>query len=128
MKVIYPAVFHREGDGYWADFPDLEGCQSFGSDIEDTLSNLREALEGYVISLIENNETVPSPSDISDITDLDGGEFVTLVDADLSAYANRSKAVKKTLTIPEWLNEAAIRQNLNFSQILQDALLTKLAR
>ena len=115
-------------DGYWADFPDLEGFQSFGSDIEDTLSNLREALEGYVISLIENNETVPSPSDISDITDLDGGEFVTLVDADLSAYANRSKAVKKTLTIPEWLNEAAIRQNLNFSQILQDALLTKLAR
>lgn len=52
--------------------------------------------------------------------------FVSLVDIDLSAYFNQKKAVKKTLTIPEWLNEAAIEKGINFSQALQDALLAKI--
>lgn len=124
MKLIYPAVFHKEDNAYWVEFPDLEGCNSFGDTLEEALANAREALEGYSISLIENKEKLPPPSDISGITPSDG--FVSIVDIDLSAYLNREKAVKKTLTIPEWLNEAAMERGINFSQTLQDALLAQI--
>lgn len=124
MKLIYPAVFHKEDNAYWVEFPDLEGCSSFGDTLEEALANAREALEGYSISLIENKEKLPPPSDISGITPSDG--FVSIVDIDLSAYLNRAKAVKKTLTIPEWLNEAAMERGINFSQTLQDALLAQI--
>lgn len=116
MKFIYPAVFHQEDKAYWVEFPDLDGCNSFGDTLEETLNNAREALEGYSISLIENKEKLPAPSDISSLKASDG--FISLVDIDLSAYLNNKKAVKKTLTIPEWLNEAAIEKGINFSQAL----------
>lgn len=124
MKLIYPAVFHQEDNAYWVEVPDLEGCNSFGDTLEETLTNAREALEGYSISLIEHKEKLPVPSDIGSLKSSDG--FVSLVDIDLSAYFNQKKAVKKTLTIPEWLNEAAIEKGINFSQALQDALLAKI--
>lgn len=127
MKMIYPAVFHFEDEAYWVEFPDLPGCQSFGSSISDTLENAREALEVYAVSLIENNEKIPPATDIAKI-DIEDGAFASLVDIDLSAYFKKAKAVKKTLTIPEWLNEAATKKGINFSQTLQDALMTKISQ
>ncbi len=53
MKLIYPAVFHKEDGVFWGEFPDLEGCNSFGDTLEEILTNAREALEGYSISLID---------------------------------------------------------------------------
>ncbi len=126
MKIVFPAIFHRENNSYWVDFPDLAGCQSFGDTQTETLYNAKEALEGYALSLLENGEKLPEPSEISSIkTDKDS--FVSFVDADLSPYLNKSKAVKKTLTIPEWLNDAAIEKGINFSRTLQDALIQKLS-
>lgn len=101
MKIIYPAVFHFEDNSYWVEFPDLPGCQSYGNSIPDTLENAREALEAYAISLIENDEKIPPATDISKIT-VEKDSFASLVNIDLSAYFEREKAVKKTLTIPEW--------------------------
>ena len=124
MKLIYPAIFHKEDNAFWVEFPDLEGCNSFGDTLEETLANAREALEGYSISLIENGEKLPEPSDIEAVKTDDG--FVSIVDTDLSAYFKQNKAVKKTLTIPEWLNNAANQKGINFSQVLQDALLEKI--
>lgn len=109
MKMIYPAVFHFEDNAYWVEFPDLPGCQSFGSSLTETLDNAREALEAYAISLIENKEEMPAPSEISKLS-IENGCFASLVDIDLSAYFKRARAVKKTLTIPEWLNDAAIEK------------------
>lgn len=126
MKIVFPAIFHRENNSYWVEFPDLAGCQSFGDTQTETLYNAKEALEGYALSLLENGEKLPEPSEISSIkTDKDS--FVSLVDADLSPYLNKSKAVKKTLTIPEWLNDAATEKGINFSRTLQDALIQKLS-
>lgn len=127
MKMIYPAVFHFEDNAYWVEFPDLPGCQSFGSSISDTLENAREALEAYAISLIENKEKIPPATDISKIA-IENDSFASLVDIDLSAYFKKEKAVKKTLTIPEWLNEAATQKGINFSQTLQDALMAKISQ
>ena len=143
MKMIYPAVFHFEDNAYWVEFPDLPGCQSFGSSLTETLDNAREALEAYAISLIENKEEMPAPSEITMNlffptanaqtfpldTELSHHQIHDMnVDIDLSAYFKRAKAVKKTLTIPEWLNDAAIEKGINFSQTLQDALMVKISQ
>lgn len=127
MKVIYPAVFHKEKDSYWVEFPDLVGCQSFGDGIEDTFDNAREALYAYCITLLEDGNRLPDPSDmqtaIKQAAEEDETCFCTFVDVSLSA---RNKSVKKTLTIPSWMNEVAERANINFSAVLQEALMQKL--
>lgn len=125
MKLTYPALFHKEDGSLWAEFPDLEGCQTYGETIDETLKFAQEALEGYALALLENGKKLPPPSDIMTIK-TDDNSFTSLVQADLSPYLKSSKAVKKTLTIPEWLNTQAVNQGINFSQILQDALITKL--
>lgn len=125
MKLIYPALFHKEDGAVWAEFPDLEGCQTYGENANETLKLAQEALEGYALALLENGESLPAPSDIMDIQ-TDENSFTSFVQADLSLYLKSSKAIKKTLTIPEWLNTQAVQQGINFSQVLQEALLTKL--
>lgn len=125
MKLIYPALFHVEDGAYWVEFPDLTGCQTYGESLSETIMNAKEALEGYAISIMENKEKLPEPSDIT-IIKSENGAFATLIDVDISAYLNKSKAIKKTLTIPQWLNDMAVEKGINFSQTLQDALILKL--
>ena len=122
MKIIYPAILHREEGSYWVEFPDLEGCQSFGDTLEETLENAKEALAAYYVTLMEQGKQVKSPRDILGLKAAKN-EFVSLVEANL---IEKSKAVKKTLTIPSWLNEKALEKNINFSQTLQEALQERL--
>jgi predicted RNase H-like HicB family nuclease len=121
-KLIYPALFHREDGSYWVEFPDLEGCQSFGDTLEEIYENAKEALAAYCVTLFEQGRKLNPPTDICKIQS-DDGTFVSLVEADL---IQKSRAVKKTLTIPSWLNEAAEKHHINFSGVLQDALMQKL--
>lgn len=125
MKFIYPALFHKEDGSYWVEFPDLEGCQSFGDTLEETMDNAKEALEGYCIAAIENDIKIPKARDIKSIK-TGNDEFSSLICADISAYLQREKAVKKTLTIPSWLNDKANEKGINFSLTLQNALLDTL--
>ena len=125
MRIIYPAVFHHEDDAYWVEFPDLDGCFSDGETRTEVFLNAREALELQTLYLLENGEKLPEASDIESFK-LDENSFVSLVDADLSPYLKKSKAVKKTLTIPRWLNDAANERGINFSQTLQEALIKKI--
>lgn len=125
MKIMYPALFHEENGEYWVEFPDLPGCQSFGSSKEEIYCNAEEALEAFSLAILEEKNPLPKPSDLRDIvTDLNS--FSSYVTADLSAYLNKAKAVKKTLTIPAWLNDAACERGINFSQVLQESLLQKM--
>lgn len=123
MLFVYPAIFHKEDSAYWVEFPDLEGCHTYGSSIPDTMEAAQEALAGYLLTLLEQNGSISAPSDISAIHVTDG--FSSLVSCDINQYRD-TKAVKKTLTIPAWLNERAIAMGINFSQVLQDALLSKI--
>lgn len=120
MNVMYPAIFHKEENSYWAEFPDLEGCQTFGDTLEETILNAKEALEGYCITVLESGQKLKKPSDITDIIKQNADAFVNIIDCKL--INTTQKAVKKTLTIPYWLNEMAIKENINFSSILQDGL------
>ncbi len=123
MSFVYPAVFHKEGNAYWAEFPDLPGCQSYGETLHETMSFAQEALAGYLLTLLEDGRAVSPPSD-PEILPRGENSFPALISCDIDPYRD-SRAVKKTLTIPAWLNDRAVSMGLNFSQILQEALLTK---
>ena len=125
MLFVYPAEFHKEDNSYWVDFPGLEGCQTFGNTLNETMENAQEALAAYILTLLENGAELAKPLDISACHAPNGG-FVSLVSCTIEPYKN-NKAVKKTLTIPAWLNERAVSMGINFSQILQDALLRRIA-
>ncbi len=121
MKTAYPAIIHSENDEYWVEFPDLEGCFSDGETLADAASNASEALGMYLCSLMERNLEIPRPSDARSISSDDG--IVTVVATEPLAYRKSTRSVKKTLTIPEWLNIEAEKRHINFSSVLQQALI-----
>ena len=123
MLFVYPAIFHKEETTYWVEFPDLKGCYTYGSSIVEAMEGAQEALAGYLLSLLEEGETIVAPSDISSYHPEDG--FTSFVSCDINQYKD-TKAVKKTLTIPAWLNDRAVSMGLNFSKILQEALIKKI--
>lgn len=123
MLFVYPAIFHKEEDAYWVEFPDLEGCHTYGSSVNETMEAAQEALAVYLLTLLEQGKEIAAPSDISVVQVKDG--FSSLVSCDINQYKD-TKAVKKTLTIPSWLNDRAISMGVNFSQVLQEALLSKI--
>ena len=125
MVFTYPALVHNDPQGLWLEFPDLQGCQTCSPTISELLADAEEALECYIVEELEHSGNLPTPSNINAIS-AEGNDFTTLirVDADL---AKQTKSVKKTLTIPYWLNEKAVSAGVNFSKTLQEALLSKLA-
>lgn len=126
-KLFYPAVFTPEDDGgYSVAFPDVDGCFTQGETIEDAYKMAFDAL-GLAIDFLESEKrTIPLPSTPNEIK-LNENEFVVIIEFDMLEYQKKhnSKSVKKTLTIPQWLNEEAMAKNINFSQVLQEALLIK---
>ena len=127
-KRIYPAIFHKEEvGGYSVTFPDLPGCNTEGNDLAEALYMAQDALGLYLYSLKQDKMPLPQSMQPEALI-LDKDSFVTLVEWDEEAYLRRTsnKAVKKTLTIPEWMNTLAEEKNINFSKTLQEALLEKL--
>ncbi len=121
MKTVYPAIIHEDDGAYWVEFPDLEGCFSDGETVANAIFNAEEALGAYLCSLAERGISIPDPSSVEAINPDDG--LPTLIAADPMKYIRSTKAIKKTLTIPEWLNKEAEKRHVNFSAILQQALL-----
>ena len=122
-KYIYPAIFDFDEDGITVTFPDLPGCITCGDNHEEALKNAKEVLELYMYSLEEDNETIPQPSNILDL-EVENTQVIVLVDIWMVPVRDemKNKCIKKTLTIPKWLNDLAIDNNVNFSAILQSAL------
>ena len=138
MLSIYPACFYKEEDGYSVIFPDLNYLATQGDSLEEAMEMAVECLAGYLYSSKIDGETVPKPSSLKDIDPVVvskeiapdepiGEAFVNMVSVDVDSYAKEhfNKSVRKTLTIPAWLNDAALEQGINFSQTLQEALLSK---
>lgn len=125
-KLFYPAVFHVEDDGFWVSFPDFPECLTEGDNMEQAYEMAVEALGLAIASRKEEHEEIPNPADLETIVVDDG--VLVIVEFDMLEYQKKhnSKAVKKTLSIPEWLNEEAIAIGVNFSQVLQEALIEKL--
>ena len=135
MLSMYPACFYKEDDGYSVIFPDLNYLATQGDSFEDAMEMAVECLASYLYIAQRDGEDVPAPSSLVNIDpvavakeldpDLPVGEaIVNLVSVDVAEYAKKhfEKSVKKTLSIPAWLNEAAEAQGVDFSQVLQRAL------
>lgn len=67
MKLLYPAVFHKEGESFWVEFPDLPGCQSCGDTFEETLGNAKESLEGWCLTVLESGKPLPKASTVESV-------------------------------------------------------------
>ncbi len=122
-RYIYPAVFHYADDGISVEFPDLPGCFSYGDSDIEALTNAKEALELHLFGLEDDSEEIPEPSRVRNIKHSDD-ESVVFIDVWMTPVRDymRNKAIKKTLTIPKWLNDVAIENHVNFSQLLQVAI------
>ena len=126
-KYVYPAIFTKEGEQYSVRFPDIPNCMTQGEDIQDAVENAEDALCLVLYHMEQRGESVPEAADPIRLTTSEN-EFISLVDCDTIEYEKfyKSQSVKKTLTIPEWLNDIAMRENVNFSNVLQNALMERL--
>jgi len=124
MKYSYTAVFTPEDSGLInVDFPDLEGCYTSGDDITDAIYMAQDVLNLVLYGLEEDGKSIPKASRPQDIK-ISDEQFTSIIAVDTEVYRRfyENKSVKKTLTIPMWLNERAEEENINFSRVLQDAL------
>lgn len=127
-KLIYPAIFHEADDGITITFPDLPGCISCAQTFEEAYAMAKEAMELYLENYVKDLfHSAPAPSKIKDIK-TKSNECIALIELDIHQYLRSfdNKAVKKTLTIPSWLNDIAIEKHINFSKVLQEALMEKI--
>lgn len=127
-KYSYPAIFTPEESGAFSiNFPDLESCYTCGDSLADGILMAEDVLSFVLYNYEKEGKTIPSPSPLSEIQ-LEDNEFVNYIACDTLSYRKRfaNAAVKKTLTIPSWLNEEATALGINFSQVLQEALLGKI--
>ena len=127
MTIIYPAVFTpcEEKEGYTVVVPDLPGCVTEGDSLANAIEMGTDAACGWILGELEDGKDIPVPTSY-DQTVAPEGSFVSLLSLDMDAYSERygSKSVRKNITIPAWLNTYGEMHHLNFSKILQDALLT----
>ena len=123
MQYVYPAIFTKEDTGYSVAFPDVDGCFTSGETLSEAIYMAEDALNLMLMVKEDAGESVPAPSDIHGIH-YGENELVTLIRADTMEYRKLygKQAVKKTLSIPAWLNTAAEQKGLNFSAVLQAAL------
>ena len=124
MKYIYPAFFTKDGDFYIVKFPDIEGCYTQGETLSEAVEMAEDALCLMLYDYEEEGKKIPEPSDIKKIKVSSNDDFVSLVSCDTLEYRKfyDNKAVKKTLTIPSWLNTMSEKEGINFSAVLQNAL------
>lgn len=126
-KLFYPAIFHEaEEGGFWVSFPDLPECLTEGDDMQQAYEMAVDALRLSLTSRKAEGEPIPKPTEINKVDAEDG--ILAVVEFDMMEYQKKhnSRAIKKTLSIPEWLNEEAVARGVNFSQVLQEALMLKL--
>lgn len=126
-RLFYPAIFHKaEEGGFWVTFPDIPECMTQGDNMQEAYEMSVDALGLSLTTMEADGERIPKASALDEVDAEDG--TLVIVEFNMAEYRRKysSKAVKKTLSIPEWLNEAAVRENINFSQLLQEALMVKL--
>lgn len=126
MIKVYPAIFETDPVGYGIYFPDVEGAITQGNDLDDGLEMASDALGIQLAWNIENQMPLPAPTPINDLQINKETQFATLVAVDLADYLKDTKADKKTIKIPHWLNVRAEKEGVNFSKTMTNALMEKL--
>ena len=122
MTYVYPACFGRNEDGsYTITYPDLPGCISEGRDLANALAMASKALSQWMAYLIDEKQPLPTPSDLSQLT-AGENEVLSLVAVDV----RDNRAVRRTVSLPAWMDAEASKAGLSLSRVLQDALEARL--
>lgn len=126
MRLAYPAIFtpYEDGTGgYSVEFPDLPGCVTGGSDMAEAIFMAEDAASGWVLTELEEGRMAPKASTLGEVH-IEQGQFANMIALDMDSYAEKygDRAVKKTLTIPAWLNTFVENNNISCSAVLQEAL------
>lgn len=125
MRAAYKIVLSQTEDGYFVRVPDLN-CNTQGKDIADAIFMARDVICLMGTAMEDDGEVVPAPGTVS--FEVSDGDIVTYVDVDFAEYRKKydTRKVKKTLNISSWVNERAEAANINFSRVLEEALIEKL--
>ena len=138
MNYVYPAVFYEEEGKISVIFPDLGNLATFGDNVADAMRMAQDACGLHLFTALRDGDPLPAPSPLGEINpaailkefEMESAAesaFVNMVLVDMTEYARQhsDKAVKKTLSIPMWLNTLCEEKSINFSKVLQDVLLSK---
>ena len=119
----FPAFFYFDQDGIAIEFPDLPGCLPCAQTEEEAFANAKEALGVHLFGMEQDGEEIPEPTPNNRLCP-EKDAAIVMIEVFMPSVRDRinNKVVKKTLTIPAWLNRKAESANVNFSQILQDGL------
>lgn len=119
----FPAFFYYDNDGISIEFPDLPGCLPCAQTTDEAFRNAKEALGVHLFGMEQDGDTIPTPASVSELHPEDGA-VIAMIEVFMPSVRDRinNRVVKKTLTIPAWLNREAEAADVNFSQILQDGL------
>lgn len=122
--LVYPAIFEQGTSHVIVRFPDIPAAMTQGESESEAYEKAEEVL-GFAL---EDYETPPTASSIADIQQKYTNATVALIGIDLVAYRRKyhSKSIRKNVTVPEWINDLATAENINFSQTLTEALKEKL--
>jgi predicted RNase H-like HicB family nuclease len=122
QEYVYPAIFHSNDDGtFTINYPDLPGCISEGKSLGNAIFMAQTALTQWIEYLTDKEQPIPPASDLTAIQ-IDKGEFVNLVRTELKD----NRAVRRTVSIPKWLDDKVVESGLSPSRVLQEALKEKL--
>lgn len=122
-RYIYPAIFDYSDDGISVEFPDLPGCLTCGNSDEEALYMAKEAMALHLFGLEEDNDVIPNPTAINRLN-VKLNQVVVLIDVWMPPFRSemQNQSVKKTLTIPRWLDDTAKEHKINYSHLLQEAI------
>ena len=123
-KYAYPAVFTKEDDGITVTFPDVEGCITCGQTMAESMLMAEDALAMMLAEKIVSYQDLNEPSK-PEMIHTDSNQIVNMIACDTEHYERKfnKKVVKKSVSIPKWLNDEALKKNINFSEVLKNALL-----
>jgi predicted RNase H-like HicB family nuclease len=123
MEYVYPAIFHQNEDkSYTISYPDLPGCISEGKNLGNALYMAQSALSQWINYLADKKYAIPQASSAQDVK-MSPGEFVNLICAEIKD----GRAVRRTVSIPKWMDDKVVQSGLSLSRVLQDALNERLA-
>lgn len=122
-RYVYPAIFDYAEDGISIEFPDLAGCLPCASTTEEAVKNAREAMALHLYGMEQDGDVIPEPTPVTKLR-VGENQAIVLVEVWMPPFRDEmeQRAIKKTLTIPKWLDDLAQEQHVNFSHLLQDAL------
>ena len=135
MKYIYPAVFSLDmtdeafpNGVYLISFPDLPNCYTSGETLEEAYEMAEDVLNMALCGMERDKGEIPAPTSISIVQNNNVGDIVTIIKADTTEYLKKydNKTIRKTLSIPRWLDTLALENNVNFSNVLKRALMQEL--